>query len=209
MYLETRDIDETMDIYSTAWKKGVKTTYYLHMKPRHTAEQSTVRVNKAEQMGKRGFAAVMTSVRRNHVAEEQVTVATMISESKTAEAPAEVTAAAATTAAAPRQLRLRPSPSQTSKPAKPAGGKPVGFSQVTGMNPAIAQAPHPAEGRAHLSFVRSTGPNPSHPASQEAPGHHATKRSVGTIHLRQLPIKISGTKITMATPWPLLFLIRF
>ncbi len=58
MYLETRDIDETMKIYTTAWKKGVKTTYYLHMKPRHTAEQSTVRVNKAEVMGKRGFGAI-------------------------------------------------------------------------------------------------------------------------------------------------------
>ncbi len=59
MYLETRDIGETMEIYRTAWEKGVKTTYYLHMKPRHTAEQSTVHVNKAEAMGKRGFAAVM------------------------------------------------------------------------------------------------------------------------------------------------------
>ncbi len=59
MYLETRDIVETMDIYTTAWQKGVKTTYYLHMKPRHTAEQSTVHVNKAEKMGKKGFAAVM------------------------------------------------------------------------------------------------------------------------------------------------------
>ncbi len=59
MYLETRDIGETMDIYMSAWEKGVKTTYYLHMKPRHTAEQSTVHVNKAEAMGKRGFAAVM------------------------------------------------------------------------------------------------------------------------------------------------------
>ncbi len=58
MYLETRDIEETMDIYTTAWKKGVKTTYYLHMKPRHTAEQSTTRVNKAEVMGKRGFGAI-------------------------------------------------------------------------------------------------------------------------------------------------------
>ncbi|MEY4313190.1 MAG: hypothetical protein RLZZ319_699, partial [Actinomycetota bacterium] len=36
MYLETRDIDEMVDIYSSAWKRGVKTTYYLHMKPRHT-----------------------------------------------------------------------------------------------------------------------------------------------------------------------------
>jgi len=58
MYLETRDIDETMNIYTTAWKKGVKTTYYLHMKPRHTAEQSTVRVNKAEMTGKKGFGAI-------------------------------------------------------------------------------------------------------------------------------------------------------
>ncbi len=56
MYLATRDIDETMKIYSAAWKKGVKTTYYLHMKPRHTAEQSTVQVNKAQKLGKRGFA---------------------------------------------------------------------------------------------------------------------------------------------------------
>ena len=58
MYLETRDIDETMKIYTAAWEKGVKTTYYLHMKPRHTAEQSTIQVNKAAKMGKVGFAAV-------------------------------------------------------------------------------------------------------------------------------------------------------
>ncbi|HEY4494786.1 MAG TPA: ribonucleoside-diphosphate reductase subunit alpha, partial [Candidatus Paceibacterota bacterium] len=58
MYLETRDIDETMGIYMTAWEKGLKSTYYLHMKPRHTAEQSTIKVNKAEKMGKKGFASV-------------------------------------------------------------------------------------------------------------------------------------------------------
>lgn len=58
MYLDIRDIDEIMNIYTTAWDKGLKTTYYLHMKPRHTAEQSTVAVNKAELTGKRGFAAL-------------------------------------------------------------------------------------------------------------------------------------------------------
>ncbi len=58
MYLETRDIDETMQIYANAWQKGVKTTYYLHMKPRHTAEQSTVKVNKSEMTGKRGFGVL-------------------------------------------------------------------------------------------------------------------------------------------------------
>ena len=47
MYLDTRDIDDMVDIYTAAWKRGLKTTYYLHTKPRHTAEQSTVKVNKA------------------------------------------------------------------------------------------------------------------------------------------------------------------
>ncbi len=58
MYLETRDIDDTMKIYQTAWEKGVKSTYYLHMKPRHTAEQSTVSVNKSQQTGKTGFGVL-------------------------------------------------------------------------------------------------------------------------------------------------------
>lgn len=66
MYLETRDLGDMMSIYAAAWERGVKTTYYLHMKPRHTAEQSTVRVNKAETIdsgasagapARRGFGA--------------------------------------------------------------------------------------------------------------------------------------------------------
>ena len=67
MYLETRDIDETMNIYMTAWKKGLKSTYYLHMKPRHTAEQSTVKVNKAEKIGKMGFARVASVKKEEEV----------------------------------------------------------------------------------------------------------------------------------------------
>ena len=35
MYLETRDIDEYVKIYSEAWRRGLKTTYYLHVKPLH------------------------------------------------------------------------------------------------------------------------------------------------------------------------------
>lgn len=58
MYLDTRDMDTIMDIYKGAWEKGLKTTYYLHMKPRHSAEQSTVKVNKSETIGKKGFAAL-------------------------------------------------------------------------------------------------------------------------------------------------------
>ncbi|HVZ11651.1 MAG TPA: ribonucleoside-diphosphate reductase subunit alpha [Patescibacteria group bacterium] len=64
MYLETRDVDEMMKIYSSAWEKGLKTTYYLHMKPRHTAEQSTTHVNKSETISngaKFGFGQVRNS----------------------------------------------------------------------------------------------------------------------------------------------------
>jgi ribonucleoside-diphosphate reductase alpha chain len=49
MYLETRNIDDMVDIYTAAWKRGLKTTYYLHTKPRHQAEQSTTKVNKSEE----------------------------------------------------------------------------------------------------------------------------------------------------------------
>ena len=58
MYLDVHDINEIIDIYTAAWDKGLKTTYYLHVKPKHTAEQSTTRVNKSEAMGKKGFAGL-------------------------------------------------------------------------------------------------------------------------------------------------------
>jgi len=61
MYLENRDMEEMKNVYMAAWKKGLKTTYYLHMKPRHTAEQSTTSVNKAAAMGKKGFSSVVAS----------------------------------------------------------------------------------------------------------------------------------------------------
>lgn len=63
IYLANRDISGMVDLYAAAWAMGVKTTYYLHMMPRHTAEQSTVKVNKAEQVtpagggARRGFGA--------------------------------------------------------------------------------------------------------------------------------------------------------
>lgn len=50
MYLETRDIDEYEKIYTEAWKRGLKTTYYLHVKPRHQSEQTTVKSNKSEKI---------------------------------------------------------------------------------------------------------------------------------------------------------------
>ena len=52
MYLESRSIDDMEHVYMEAWNRGLKTTYYLHMKPRHQAEQSTVKVNKTEDIAK-------------------------------------------------------------------------------------------------------------------------------------------------------------
>ena len=52
MYLETRNVDDYVNIYSECWKRGLKTTYYLHVKPRHQAEQSTTHVNKTEELAK-------------------------------------------------------------------------------------------------------------------------------------------------------------
>ena len=48
IYLASRDLGEMLSLYAAAWEMGAKTTYYLHIMPRHTAEQSTVKVNKAE-----------------------------------------------------------------------------------------------------------------------------------------------------------------
>lgn len=66
MYLATRDNEEIMKIYEAAWEKGLKSTYYLHMKPRHTAEQSTVSVNKGRKLGKVGFGSL-----RGQIAEKK------------------------------------------------------------------------------------------------------------------------------------------
>ncbi|MDX6277823.1 MAG: ribonucleoside-diphosphate reductase alpha chain, partial [Nocardioidaceae bacterium] len=68
IYLQSRDVGEMTELYAAAWRMGVKTTYYLHMMPRHTAEQSTVKVNKAESStpaggsARRGFGAARTTV---------------------------------------------------------------------------------------------------------------------------------------------------
>jgi ribonucleoside-diphosphate reductase alpha chain len=68
IYLQSRDVGEMTELYAAAWRMGVKTTYYLHMMPRHTAEQSTVKVNKAESSTpaggavRRGFGAARTAV---------------------------------------------------------------------------------------------------------------------------------------------------
>jgi ribonucleoside-diphosphate reductase alpha chain len=79
MYLDVHDVDEVMNIYTSAWEKGLKTTYYLHMKPKHSAEQSTTRVNKAEAMGKKGFSAIFN---KQPVQAVETTVIDVIEETK-------------------------------------------------------------------------------------------------------------------------------
>lgn len=80
MYLETRDIDEMVVIYMAAWERGLKTTYYLHVKPRHQAEQSTIKVNKAEEATlsggprKAGFGFAKAKQETRHEAKQEVGV---------------------------------------------------------------------------------------------------------------------------------------
>ena len=65
IYLRPRSVDAMDDLYTRAWELGVKTTYYLFMEQRHTAEQSTTAVNKAARpagadspaAARRGFGA--------------------------------------------------------------------------------------------------------------------------------------------------------
>jgi ribonucleoside-diphosphate reductase alpha chain len=66
IYLADRSVSAMVDLYALAWRMGVKTTYYLHMMPRHTAEQSTVKVNKAASVpgggvARRGFGAAVAT----------------------------------------------------------------------------------------------------------------------------------------------------
>jgi ribonucleoside-diphosphate reductase alpha chain len=63
MYLDVQDVDEIMKIYLSAWEKGLKTTYYLHVKPKHTAEQSTTSVNKSQALGKKGFSGLFQAAK--------------------------------------------------------------------------------------------------------------------------------------------------
>ncbi len=117
MYLESRDMEEMKGVYMTAWKKGLKTTYYLHMKPRHTAEQSTTTVNKGQLTGKRGFGAIK-------VAASAPTTTESVPES--AEAPSPVVI---------EKTPLSPSPMPTSNP--------LGFSTVTAAPSSVSITPSP------------------------------------------------------------------
>ena len=47
LYLQHRELSAMEEVYLSAWRQGLKSTYYLFMAPRMYAEPSTVRVNKA------------------------------------------------------------------------------------------------------------------------------------------------------------------
>lgn len=68
IYLRSRSVDAMDRLYTQAWQLGLKTTYYLFMEQRHTAEQSTTVVDKSatarpaatESTRRRGFGARST-----------------------------------------------------------------------------------------------------------------------------------------------------
>lgn len=55
LFLQSRDLDAMAEVYLAAWRKGLKSTYYLFMAPRMYAEPSTVQVNKARRRPRWSF----------------------------------------------------------------------------------------------------------------------------------------------------------
>jgi len=143
MYLATREVGDMIRIYSDAWKRGLKTTYYLHMQPRHTAEQSTVKVNKSETIGRRtgfGFGSAAAPKR--------------VSLGGTADAPIPVEAAASTIIAQAPVAPVVEAPAATvtfvvpvapaPEPVVPAPARGFGFSAVRPPAAVAPVAPAPA-----------------------------------------------------------------
>lgn len=55
LFLQDRDLDAMAELYLEAWRKGLKSTYYLFTAPRMYAEPSTVPVNKARRRPRWSF----------------------------------------------------------------------------------------------------------------------------------------------------------
>jgi ribonucleoside-diphosphate reductase alpha chain len=164
IYLEDRDIENMMKLYAAAWERGVKTTYYLHMKPRHTAEQSTVRVNKTEKINATGNAAGRAATgSTGGGARKGFGAARKGFGAAKAVAPTEVTAevAAAVTSAVVADAVVADS---TPAPAAPVAASPVakGFGGF-----GAAKAAAPAEASAQSAPVAT-------PEATPAPAAHAT-----------------------------------
>lgn len=130
MYLESRDMDDMKNVYMTAWRKGLKTTYYLHMKPRHTAEQSTTNVNKAEMTGKRGFGGIKSAASGLPAGSQPSPVVMETPAPQVAAVVAEVEKADLASVAVPA--------------APQTAGKPMGFAAVAGQTP-VKTVPMPLQ----------------------------------------------------------------
>jgi len=137
MYMRTRNVEEIMDIYKAAWDKGVKTTYYLHMEPRHTAEQSTTSVNKGKKIGKKGFGSLSLMTpgadARAQAKQDQVASRPITPSPIQTKAPEY----------APIQSVRPASVTNQSEPARTGFGAVKGFGQINTVN--VAQTPKPAE----------------------------------------------------------------
>ena len=192
MYLENRDMDEMKNVYMAAWKRGLKTTYYLHMKPRHTAEQSTVNVNKASAMGKRGFSSVssnsvlkemgtpeLSPIQQSPIAvPELVTVSASHEEASTQERPVQMQGFAAV-AHGQVSLPLTATPQVVSAAQMTESASPrMGFATVAAVTPVVApvalqvQTPAPlpvAQAAAPLPAVQVPVPTPMPVAKSDKP----------------------------------------
>ncbi|MFW2512827.1 ribonucleoside-diphosphate reductase subunit alpha [Demequina sp. SO4-13] len=193
IYLADRDVENMMELYSAAWKRGVKTTYYLHMKPRHTAEQSTVRVNKTEKMNKasssgtggsaggpsrRGFGARKNAGASNATAANAAAAAAV--ESGEAVAAAHAVAAESAPSAAPAKKGFgavaakaapasAPGPVAESSASAPAETEPQAVRTAIATAPASVLAAVSSQAFAPVPAEKPDVPPTSLPEPAEAP----------------------------------------
>lgn len=190
MYLESRDMDDMKSVYMAAWKRGLKTTYYLHMKPRHTAEQSTTNVNKSALTGKRGFAGIsaaplaaepaptISPIQQSPIQQSPIQVPDMVpvkAESKPApvEAPRGFAPVAAQSALPIQPAMQQPLPTPAPVPQAPVAQAPA---------PVAASAPMPttaAGQRIGFATVASQSAQPAtpNPVSNEAQAPAVKKKA--------------------------------
>ncbi|SEJ11725.1 ribonucleoside-diphosphate reductase subunit alpha [Demequina mangrovi] len=182
IYLEDRDVEKMMDLYASAWERGVKTTYYLHMKPRHTAEQSTVRVNKTEKINATGNAAGRPSTggssgpaRKGFGAARKGFGAAKASAATPADAPAQVAApmaaASAPTEATETAAVPTPTPAQAVPDAAPQAVAPAVPAPAVPAPAAPEPAAEPTPARRGFGAVARPEPAETAlaPAPQERP----------------------------------------
>lgn len=194
IYLADRSVDNMMKLYSSAWKRGVKTTYYLHMKPRHQAEQSTVRVNKTEKLtkasaGSAGAQSASGPSRRGFGARKSA-------------ATAKTTASAPTTASA---VETAPAPAAAAAPAKKGFGAAVAKSATSAPSTASQTRTVASASAAVLSDVATKAFAPA-PTQQPAvpptslPEPAEAPAATGSVPTSAAPAEDSATDYLIGSP---------